>query len=95
MNTIRNIFNRYYYFTYDIHRITCIASVMTGSVIGLNNGTEKYNNYGKDGKILSHVILSTPEIIVGGVCGYFWMYTLLPYSFYKRYQYNKENKNSN
>lgn len=90
MNTIKNIFIRYHNFACDIHRLTCIGSVMTGSVVGLNKGIDKH--YTNDGKVIDGIILSAPEAIVGGVCGYFWMYTLLPYSFYKRYQFNKEHK---
>lgn len=76
-----NILNRFYNYTKNVHRITAFSASSTGFLIAMANSIDKYNI--KENNILYQVFLSVPEGIFGGVCGYFWMYTLIPFSFYK------------
>lgn len=90
-NKLTPYFTEAYRLTTPVREVTCIPGVLLGMGFGYSEAKEEYTNYTNHPSISKRLALAAPEIITGGICGYFWMYTLLPYSFYKRYQIDRGN----
>ncbi len=68
-----------------IHRATALFAPVFGALIGMNEVADRFDKKGSNP--IDTFVLCIPEMCFGGVCGYFWMYTMLPFSFYKRHTF--------
>jgi hypothetical protein len=85
MNGFTASARRLIYATNQIHRTTAFVTPVLGGLIGLNEVAQKFDR--NCWKPIDTLVLCIPEMCFGCVCGYFWMYTMLPYSFYKRHKF--------
>lgn len=86
MNRLSGHLRNFYNFTKDFHKGTAFLSAPIGAIVSVNTINPKF--YTNVNSNIDSLILTVPEAIIGGIFGYFWMYTLLPYSLYKRYKLN-------
>ena len=89
---MRQIFN----YINTINRCFSYTTIPVGAMYSVSLSTDKLN---KDTindtnfitSVVSGMIFMLPEAVVGGVSGYFFMYTVPVLSLYKRYMYSKAN----
>lgn len=87
---MRHIFT----FVNQLHTVLAPLTIPLGAMYGLNKASYKLDKEitkidkerGTFASLLESGVLCLPEGVVGGVSGYFIVYTLPPYSLYKRYQ---------
>lgn len=89
---MRRIFN----YINTIHSCFSYTTIPVGAVYSVSMNTDKLDkNTVNDTNIITSVvsgmIFVLPEAVVGGVAGYFFMYTVPVLSAYKRYMYSKAN----
>ena len=89
---MRRIFN----YINTIHSCFSYTTIPVGAMYSVSLSTDKLDkNTVNDTNILTSVvsgmIFMLPEAVMGGVSGYFFMYSVPVLSAYKRYMYSKEN----
>lgn len=79
-----------------VHKCFSYTTIPVGAMYSVSINKDKLNeNTVNDTNfitsVISGMIFILPEAVVGGVSGYFFIYTLPVFSAYKRYMYFKAN----